>query len=92
MAPHDNYGEKRGRSLGVIFKRVNLMSAIRAPPGLRRGHKMIPLHDERCARRAWDVAKNVYNLTHTDTATFYSPVEANAGAHSKMTRGQRIRR
>ena len=52
------------------------------------------LHEEGCSRRAaWDLAKNVYELQNTDTATFYSPIEASPkpAPISKITRGTRIR-
>ena len=41
LAPVKKFGKERVHRQ-ASFKSVNLMSAIRAPPGSRRGHKMIP--------------------------------------------------
>ena len=62
-----------------FFKSVNLMSAIRALPDLRKERKTKTLQQEGCARRvAWNLAKRVYKLQNTGKASFYSPIEARA--------------
>ena len=69
--------KRNGPSLGIIQKCAPHERSPCAPKFEDRSHEET-LTQERCARRAWNLAKSVFQLKNTDQATFYSPVEAKA--------------
>ena len=62
----------------ATFRSVNLTSAIRALPDVRKERKTKPC-TRKDARVAWDLAKNVFfSSKNTDKAAFYSSIDGRA--------------
>ena len=78
MWHHIKIRERKGPSRGVIQK-CEPHERNPCAPRFEERTQEETLHQERGARKvAWNLAKNVYKLKNTDTATFYSPIEARA--------------
>ena len=85
--------ERMGPSRGVIQK-CEPHERNPCAPRIEERTRDETLQQERCARGvAWDLAKSICKLKHTEKASFYSPIEAKAmsAPTSKNSRGIRGR-